>query len=732
MMRMLGKIGALALGITGVRGDDGGGTPAVSFRNDVLPILARAGCSAGACHAKAGGQNGFELSIFAYDPESDYREIVFDARGRRLFPASPAHSLLLLKATNTVPHEGEERIVSGSAHYETLVRWIREGARYAVPGEASLEKIAVEPEDAVFAKGESRKLAVTAHYSDGSRREVTSLSEFTTPDAAFAKVDEDGLVEAGGTAGDGTIIVRYLDAVATARVTVPPDTVHPEDAYAALPVGNEIDRLAYARFRKLGLLPSGTCTDEEYIRRVTLDVLGRLPEVERVRAFLADGDPAKREKLVEELLGPANSGAYADYWATKWGDLLRPNTQHVGVKPVYLLDDWIRTRLRENLRYDAFVREILTASGSTHEYGPVAILRDKREPEDIAEYVSRIFWGTRIDCARCHHHPSERWGQDDYYAFAAFFGSMKRKGQGISAPISGLPEYWWYAPGGEVKHPVSGEVMVPRPPGGPDFPDITTGTDPREVLADWMTDGENPLFAKAMVNRIWGELFGRGIVHPADDIRESNPPANGPLLDWLAEESVRMGYDVKGLIRTVVTSRLYQQSGEPNATNMGDVRNFSRSYRRRLPAEVLADAVVELTGVPDKYQGMPDGAAAAMRQWNHLLPSEFLDAFGRPDSSAAAPCEREGTSSAVQALHLMNSKNLQRKLDDKSGWAAALRGSGRPVDEVIEEAYLAAYARYPSDVEKEAARGYFEAHPESAVADLLWSLINSAEFVFNH
>ena len=702
-----------------------------SFRNDILPILSRAGCAAGACHAKAEGQNGFQLSIFAYDPESDHREIVHDARGRRIFPAAPEHSLLLLKATNEIPHEGGEKIVKGSEQYQAVIDWIRQGAPYNLPDDPILVGISVEPDDASYAKGASRQMIVTAKYSDGSTRDITGLSEFASADPAFANVDEQGMVEAGDVPGDGTVIVRYLDEVATSRVTIPPDKLMPDEVYDSLPVSNEIDKLAYLRFQKLGLMPSETCTDAEFIRRASLDVLGVLPDANRVRIFLEDEDPQKRTKLVDELLSQENSDSYANYWATKWGDLLRPNTHRVGVKPVYLLDSWIREQLRNNTPYDEFVSELLTAQGSTHEFGPVAVFRDKREPADIAEFTSRIFLGTRIDCARCHHHPSEQWGQDDYFAMAAFFGSMKHKGQGISAPISGLPEFWWYGPGGEVKHPVTGEVMTPKPPGGAELSEIPEGTDPRKVLVEWMRNPENPFFARAIVNRIWGELFGRGIVHPVDDFRASNPPVNGPLLDWLAKDFVENGYDVKQLIGRILKSQLYQQSSLPNATNVSDLRNFSRSYRRRLPAEVLADAVVSLTGIEDTYQGMPKGASRAMLQWNHKLPSDFLDAFGRPDSSAAPPCERDMAGSAVQALHLMHSKNLQKKLDDPKGWAANLKASGKTNAEVVTEVYLATFSRFPTEEESEIALKYFESTPETAISDLLWSLINSAEFVFN-
>ncbi|MCB1235449.1 MAG: DUF1553 domain-containing protein, partial [Verrucomicrobiae bacterium] len=419
-----------------------------------------------------------------------------------------------------------------------------------------------------------------------------------------------------------------------------------------------------------------------------------------------------------------------------WGDLLRPNTQRVGVKPVYLFDDWIRRRFRENTPWDAFVRELLTAQGSSHQYGPIALWRDKREPADMAEYVSRIFLGVRLDCAKCHHHPSEKWTQDDYYSLAAFFGAMKRKGQGISAPISGEPEFWWFEPGvtGTVKHPVTQVAMTPRPPGGPEFPEIDPARDPREALVEWMTAPENPLFAKAAVNRVWGELFGRGIVDPVDDFRDSNPAANEPLLDWLAGQFVAEGYDLKKLLRTILNSRTYQRSSLPNETNLADLRNFSRAYRRRLPAEVLLDAVGDVTRRPETFQGLPAGARA-VQQWNHKMSSPFLDAFGRPNSSADCPCERDRSGSVVQALHLMNSKQLQAKLADAAGWAADLAKSPDSDEGIVDDIYLTALSRPPAAEEKTVALAYFKtegATRQTAIEDIVWALVNSAEFVFNH
>ncbi|MDF1752109.1 MAG: DUF1549 and DUF1553 domain-containing protein [Verrucomicrobiales bacterium] len=703
----------------------------VSFNNDVLPILTKAGCSTGSCHAKTDGQNGFALTVFSYDPSADYREIVYNARGRRIFPAAPEHSLLLLKATNEIPHEGEKRFDKDSEFYRTIHQWIKEGAPRSIPDEPVLESLSVSPPEAIYQKNESKSIHITAHYSDGHTRDVTHLAEFQSNEEAFAKVDHHGKVTAGTVPGDGVIIVRYLDKVSSTRVTIPPDQTLPDSAYQNLSQNNEIDRYAQERFKTLGLLPSETCSDSEFIRRATLDVIGRLPEEQAVRTFLKDDSKDKRSRYIDHLLAPENNGAYGDYWATKWGDLLRPNTQRVGVKPVYLLDDWIREKFRTNTSWDLIVSELLTASGSTHQYGPVAVIRDKREPADMAEFISQLFLGVRLNCARCHHHPSEKWGQDDYYSLAAFFSSMKRKGQGISAPISGLPEYWWFQPGGTVQHPVTEVVLTPKAPAGPEFPDIPENRDPREVLVEWMTSPENPFFARAIVNRVWGELFGRGIVHPVDDFRESNPATNEALLDWLASDFAQNGFDQKHLIRTILNSRLYQQSSLPNETNASDLKNFSRSYRRRLPAEVLLDSISHLVRKPESFQGLIPGSTA-MQQWNHKMPSDFLDAFGRPDSSAAPPCERDGSSSVVQALHLMNATGLQKKFSG-SPWLNELEK--KEAGEIVDSIYLGLLSRMPDKAERDIGINYLkreEIKLRESLEDLLWSIINSAEFVHNH
>ncbi len=702
----------------------------ISFRNDVLPVLTRAGCATGSCHAKAGGRNGFQLSIFSFDPKSDHREIVQDARGRRVMPAAPEQSLLLRKATKAIDHEGGKRFEKNSDSYKVLRDWIAQGAPYSTDDEPSLESISAHPADGQYKKGQKVKLKVAARYSDTSERNVTHLADYQSNDEGKAMVDEEGLVTLGQHPGEGVVVVRYLDEVAVVRVTVPVDKLLPSDAYVGLPVHNQIDRLVYERHKAMGLLVSERCTDAEFIRRASLDAVGKLPDADRVRQFLESNDPGKRKVLIDELL---TDPEWADYWATKFGDLLRPNTQRVGVKPVLLMDRWIRSSLQKNTPYDEFVRELLTAEGSSHEHGPVALYRHKREPADAGAFVSRIFLGVRLECAKCHHHPNEKWGQDDYFQMAAFFGSMKRKGQGISAPISGEPEYWWFQPGGEVKHPVTDAVMSFKPPDGP-VTEVPEKSDPREALLRWMLAPNNPFFAQAIVNRIWGEFFGVGIVHPVDDFRSSNPPTNDALLQWLAKDFANHGHDLKHLMRRILNSRVYQASSLPNETNGRDHNNFARSLRRRLPAEVMADAVTQAIGMTGSFEGLHPGAKAKT-VWNTTMSSLFLDVFGRPDASAEAPCERDPSPTIVQSLHLMNSEQLTKRLANEDGRAANLAKSELTPEKIVEDIYLSLYARFPSAEERAIAMKVFSAEGASrktAAEDLIWALLNTAEFVLNH
>ena len=702
----------------------------LSFVADVLPVLSRAGCANGACHAKPKGQNGFSLSVFSFDPAADFREIVKDERGRRVFPALPAESLVLKKPTLAVEHEGGKRLEVGSPFYQIIHDWISQGMLYRGAGEPELAGISVFPNEQRYAKTAEQQLLVTARFADGSTRDVTHLAGFSANEKEIAEVDETGLVRVGTLSGEGIIVVRYLGQVARARIIVPTDRQFNDAVYAGLPRNNFIDSLAFARFQKLGLLPSDPCSDSEFIRRAFIDVIGLLPEAGEARRFLADESPDKRAKLINRLL---DDPAYADTWANRWGDLFRPNIARVGLKSAYTIDNWVRECFAANKPYDEMVREILTAKGSTHRVGPAVIYRTRREPATLTTLFTQVFLGVRMECARCHHHPNERWSQKDFYQFAAFFAETKRKGTGISPPISAGTEFIYHSPGGSVRHPVSNAVMKPIPLAAEPL-SIPAGADPRETLAEWLLAPENPYLAKAMANRVWGQFLGRGIVHPVDDFRATNPPVNPELLDALAADFAGHSFDLKHLMRRIMSSQLYQLSSLPNKTNTQDTSSFSRFYRRRISAENLHDILAQVSGVESGFNNLR-GDARSVELWTTRMDSALLESFGLPNSSENCPVERDDRPSMVQALHLMNSDKLQAKLADKNGRAAKLAQAAKPIDEVVNELYLALYSRWPSDEEKRIALESLEVGSpkrQQAVEDLIWALINSAEFVFNH
>ena len=706
------------------------GDQRLSFVGDVLPVLARAGCAGGSCHAKPKGQNGFSLSVFSFNPAADFKEIVKDERGRRVFPAFPAESLVLKKPTLAVEHEGGRRLEVGSPFYRVIHDWIAQGMPYRLPDEPGLAGISVFPGEQRYAKSAEQQLVVPTRFDDGKTEDVTHLADFSSNEKEIAGVDRNGLMRVGTLSGEGVVVVRYLGEVAQARITVPTDRQFNDAVYAGLLRNNFIDDLAYSRFQKLGLLPSDLCSDPEFIRRAFIDTIGLLPEPPEVRRFLADKSPDKRVKLIDRLL---DDPGYADTWANRWGDLFRPNIARVGLKSAYTIDNWIRECFAANKPYDQIVREILTAKGSTHKVGPAVIYRTRREPATLTTLFSQVFLGVRMECARCHHHPNERWSQRDFYQFAAFFAETKRKGTGISPPISAGTEFIYHAPGGSVRHPVSSEVLKPTPLAAPPL-NIPTGTDPRETLAEWLLTPENPFLARAMANRVWGQFLGRGIVHPVDDFRATNPPVNPELLDALAADFAGHDFDLRHLMRRIMNSRLYQLSSLPNKTNVQDTSSFSRFYRRRISAENLHDILVQMSGVESGFNNLRLDARS-VELWTTRMDSALLESFGLPNSSENCPVERDDRPSMVQALHLMNSDKLQAKLADKNGRAAKLGQEDKPSDEVVNELYLALYSRWPSDEEKRVALEAFkgvDVKRHEAVEDIIWALINTAEFAFNH
>jgi len=707
---------------------DGDGYRPATFERDIMPILTRAGCNAGPCHGKARGQNGFRLSLLGFDAGSDFSAITQEARGRRLFPAAPQHSLLLLKASGQMAHGGGRRLEVGDPHYEVVRRWIASGTPRTARDAPTLERITVAPPERLLANRAEQQLLVTAHYSDGTACDVTHLTTFQSNESAIAAVSAEGRIKAGPLPGEATIMARFMEKFAVCNVVIPLPGSVPVDTYARLPRHNFIDGHVWDKLQRLGITPSEPAADATFLRRAYLDVIGRLPSAEETRAFMADQAPDKRLQLVDRLL---ERPEYADYWANKWADLLRPNPYRVGIKAVYNLDAWLRDSFRRNKPYDQFVRELLTAQGSTFRNGAVVLFRDRREPDEITTMTSQLFLGIRLDCARCHHHPFEVWGQDDFYSLAAYFARIGHKGTGISPPISGGEEIIFTAPRGEVKHPVTGRVMQPRPLFGKAAA-VEGDRDPRQALADWVVSPDNPYFARVIVNRVWADLMGRGLVEPVDDLRATNPPSNGPLLDALADDFRKQGYDLKKLIRTIMTAHVYGLTSLPRERNTTDTRNYSRHYRQRLRGEVLLDAVSDITGVPETFTAMPPGSRA-MELWTVRTQSVFLDSFGRPDPNQDPPCERTSDTTVVQVLHLMNSPNLHRKVTADGGRAAILAASTKTPREIVDELYTLVYSRLPSDEERKICLKIFDEKGvtrRQATEDLLWALINTPEFVF--
>jgi hypothetical protein len=698
-----------------------------TFERDIQPILTRMGCNAGACHGKARGQNGFALSLLGYDNDFDFNAIVKEARGRRLFPANVEESLFLRKASGASPHGGGNKLPKGSPYYELVRRWIAAGTPRTPADAPRIERVSVEPTQFLAKYEQQTPLKVLAHYSDGSTRDVTDLAAFQSNDSGYVAVDANGMIAAGKIAGEAAITARFVDKFAVCNVLVPlPAKVDPA-VYGKLPRRNFIDGLVWDKLKLLNITPSEEANDATFHRRAFLSIIGRSPTPEETLAFLKGTDPKKREKLVDRLL---ERPEYADFWANKWADLLRPNPYHVGIKATYAYDLWIREQFRKNVPYDQFVRELITAQGSTFKNGAAVFYRNRREPEEIAPMVSQLFLGVRLDCAKCHQHPSEKWGQTDFYSFAAFFGRLGRKGTGISAPISGSEEFFFVKDAGQVKHPLTGEAMPPTVLLGKPL-EIPLGDDPRAVLAEWVTSKENPFFAKVIANRVWADLMGRGLVDPVDDIRDTNPPSNPALLDALAADFRKNGHDLKKLIRTIATSYAFGLSSIPNENNVGDTRNHSRHYRVRLRAESLLDAISDVTSVPEKFDAMPAGSRA-VQAWTVRFDSKFLDSFGRPDPNQDPPCERTSDTTVVQALHLMNAPGLSAKITSDSGRAAKLAAAKQAPAEIVDELYLRTYCRLPTDEERKACLARFSktgATLRTATEDLMWALMNTPEFV---
>ncbi len=739
----------------------------ISFENQVIPILTKAGCNAGGCHGKAEGQQGFKLSIFGFDPEADYQALVMEGRGRRISTARPEESLLLQKGAAQLPHGGGKRLEPGSLPYRRLVRWMAEGARAGVGPARPPVRIEVEPAQQVLSAKGTQQLRVTAVDEQGQRRCVTTEAEYSSNAGVIADVDRDGLVQASELPGEAAILVRYMGQVAVSRITLPRKGA----AFSRPAETGFIDRLVWNKLQRLGIPPSPPCDDATFMRRAYLDVIGTLPTAAEARAFLAEcaaetgsGGPAPvrsapapaakspstapggpgaanrepaaasrppvrpalkaRERLVEQLL---QRPEYADYWTMRWSDILRVDKDAITPQGAVAMTRWIRRQLAENRPYDAFVREILTARGDTTAESPAAFFKALDKPDVASRSVSQVFLGTRIECAQCHHHPAERWSQEDYYGLAGFFTGLARK------KLPSGAEALVVQAGTDLKHPRTDRPVPARALGAAPA-DLSGAPDRRMALADWMTAPENPFFARTIANRLWAHYFGRGLVEPVDDLRATNPATNEPLLDALAKHLQEVRYDLKAFTRTLLTSRVYQLDSAPLPLNRADEQNFSHAMEKSLPAEVLLDAICQATGVPERFNGWPEGYRA-IQIWDNRMPSYFFRIFGRPVRASVCECERSSEPSIAQALHLMNSPEIAEKIQARTGTARRLADSRLSPKDLVDELYLTALARYPTSAERAAMLALFqgpEAGRREAVEDALWSLLNTKEFLFNH
>ena len=710
---------------------------AVSFTADVVPILTKAGCNMGACHAKAGGgQNGFQLSLLGFQPDEDYDHLLKEARGRRVSTAAPEQSLLLLKATASVPHGGGQRIAPGSDAHRVLLRWIGEGAGLGPGDLPALDRLIVEPAGVTLAPGGSQGLRAIARHVDGSTRDVTALALYESNDRARAEVDSAGLVTVGSIPGTAAVMVRFQGQVAVATCTVPHGP-----SLAELPTPrNFIDEHVFERCRAVGVPLSPECDDATFLRRVSLDVTGSIPTAAEAEAFRADSAPDKRERLVDRLLA---SPGYADWFANKWTALLKNRRDDASdTVSNFAFHSWVRDSLLANKPYDRFVRELLAATGTIVENPPVAWYKRVKEPKDQIEDVAQLFLGVRIGCAQCHHHPFERWSQDDYHGLAAYFSQVGRR----STSTRGEDLIFHKRGVAAAVNPKTTAKISPSALGTPEGP-IPADEDPRLRLADWLVRPDNPFFARALVNRYWKHFLGRGLVEPEDDLRDTNPPTNPALLDALAEHFRQSKFDLKALVRTIVLSRTYQTSTVPLAGNAADLQHFSHFLPRRLPAEVLLDSIDAVTGSSTTFANLPAGTRAiALPDTSYNRSSPFLQVFGRPDGQSVCECERVQSSSLSQSLHLLSAADIKGKLSADGGRADRLSKDERPDPEKIREVFLATFARLPTDAEMAQAVGVI-AEPRTSpegqplpdpqarrenLEDLLWALLNAKEFLFNH
>lgn len=705
------------------------GGPDIDFANRVVPILTKHHCNGGGCHGAANGQNSFWLSLMGFEPEEDYEHLVKEARARRLSFAAPDESLLLQKGTARLPHGGGPRLDPASDDYQVLRAWIAAGAPPPDQAAPRLESLEVYPAWRLMLPKSEQQLLVTAVYADGSRKDVTATAVYEANVPEMASVGSRGLVTTGDDPGDVAIMVRFRTEVAVARFTIPLGA-----PLAAFPPGrNLIDEFVFKKLELLGLPSSPLADDATFLRRMTIDVGGRLPTADEAEAFLADTSAGKRDAAIERVLA---SGDYADTFANKWSALLRNKLsagmfREMGKPGNHAFHGWIRQAFQENMPYDRFVRALITASGDPSENPAVLWYRSGKDSATQVEEVAQLFLGQRIQCAKCHHHPMERWSQADYTRFTAFYSQLGRKPALAESPTM---ERIAHTTGvATAKHPRTGDALTPAVLAGTPL-DIDAAEDPRLHLADWMAAPDNPFVARTFVNRTWKHFFGRGLVDPEDDMRATNPASNPELLDAVTRQFIERGFDMQDLVRTICRSTTYQLSSEPNEHNAADTQNFSRYYPRRLQAEPLSDAIDALTGTKTSFQGMRTGIRALQLPWADY-ESEMLTVFGRPKGESVCECERVADADLSQGLHLVNSADVVGKLANAAGRAAALaKDQSASKEAKVRVLYMTAYSRPPTADEQAFVMHYLEqkAWSQQAIEDVIWSLLNSKEFLFNH
>jgi hypothetical protein len=696
-----------------------------SFRNDVQPILMAAGCSSGACHGAAAGKNGFRLSLRGYDDEGDWRSLTRSAMGRRINYAQPQRSLMLLKPTQTVPHKGGERFKVGSIEYRMLAEWIAAAAPGPAADDPRIASIEVLPPAATLKPGDTQQLIVLAHFSDGQVRDVTRWAKYTAADTSVATIDDAGKVKVAGR-GQAAIVAWYLSRLVTASISVPYDNQLAAEVFSSQKPRNFIDADVLEKLKSLNLPPSMECSDGEFLRRAFVDTIGVLPTADEARKFLADNSPDNRDRLIESLL---NRPEFVDYWAYRWSDLLLVNSKDLGVSDAKAYYAWIRRQVADNTPWDEFARKVVTATGSTLDNGAANFYRLHDDPTKAAETVSQAFLGMSVNCAKCHNHPLEKWTNDQYYAFANLFSRVRVKnGPGAGNFIV------FSADSGELIQPLRGKPQPPTPLDGQAVSFDDPG-DRRIHAADWLVSRENPYFTRAIVNRIWANFMGVGLVEAVDDMRKTNPASNEQLLNHLSQYLADQKYDLKSLMRLILRSQTYQRQSAPVPGNAADRRFYSHYYPRRLMAEVALDASSQVSGVATAFDKSPIGTRA-LELPDVSVNSYFLKVFGRPDRLATCACERSEQPTVAQSLHIANGDTINQKLQSKDSIVARLVAEKAPDEKVIEELYLSAFSRFPTDAERArivaAMHEQKDADRREVIEDLYWGVLSSNQFLFNH